>query len=115
MPSTRADAPPIFRAKAEFFRFLGHPARIRALEVLRDGEKSVGELQAALDIDSGGMSQHLTAMRRQGILESRRAGTNVYYAVKDPVIFDLLEVAKRILTAQLTESQTLLDEMNRAE
>jgi DNA-binding transcriptional ArsR family regulator len=99
---------PIYRIKAEFFRLLGHPARVRILELLRDGELSVGQLQAALALDSSGTSQHLTAMRRQGVLESRREGTSVYYRVKDPRIFQLLETAKQILTAQLEETQELL-------
>jgi DNA-binding transcriptional ArsR family regulator len=106
------DSAPIYRLKADFFRLLGHPARVRILELLRDGELSVGELQAALGLDSGGTSQHLTAMRRQGVLESRRAGTSVFYRVKDPRIFDLLEVARGILTAQLRETQDLLGDLS---
>lgn len=99
---------PIYQLKAEFFRLLGHPVRVRVLELLRDGELTVGELQAALELDSGGTSQHLTAMRRQGILESRKAGTNVHYRVKDPRTFQLLAVAREILTSQLQESHALL-------
>ena len=68
---------PIYVAKAEFFRVLGHPARVRILELLREGEHSVGELQVALGLDSSGTSQHLGVLRRQGILESRREGTSV--------------------------------------
>ncbi len=58
---------PIYVAKAEFFRVLGHPARVRILELLRDGERGVGELQAALNLDSSGTSQHLGVLRRQGL------------------------------------------------
>lgn len=110
-----AEAAPIYRLKAEFFRLLGHPARVRVLELLRDGERSVGELQAELGLDSSGTSQHLTAMRRQGILESRRAGTSVFYHVKDPRIFQLLEIAKQILTTQLEETTALLDGLSSTE
>jgi DNA-binding transcriptional ArsR family regulator len=104
-------AAPIYRLKADFFRLLGHPARVRVLELLREGERSVGDLQAALGLDSSGTSQHLTAMRRQGLLESRRAGTSVFYRVKDPRVFQLLETAKQILTAQLEETRTLLGDL----
>ena len=107
----RGEAPPIYRVKADFFRLLGHPARVRILELLRDGERTVGDLQAALNLDSSGTSQHLTAMRRQGLLESRRAGTSVYYHVKDPRIFQLLEIAKQILTSQLQETTALLGDL----
>jgi ArsR family transcriptional regulator len=81
------------------------------LELLRDGELTVGDLQAALELDSGGTSQHLTAMRRQGVLESRKEGSRVYYRVKDPRTFQLLAVAREILTSQLEESQALLGEL----
>ena len=55
--------------KANFFRTLGHPARVRILELLRSGERSVGALQAELGLDSGGTSQHLAALRRIGLVE----------------------------------------------
>ncbi len=98
-------------AKAEFFRVLGHPARVRILELLRDGERGVGELQAALNLDSSGTSQHLGVLRRQGVLESRKEGTSVYYRVRDPRTFQLLEVARQILTSSLEATQALLTEM----
>jgi DNA-binding transcriptional ArsR family regulator len=97
--------------KAEFFRVLGHPARIRLLQLLREGERTVGSLQGALELDSGGTSQHLAALRRQGLVVSRRDGTNVYYRVKDPRILDLLELAKKILAAGLEENRGLLDDL----
>jgi DNA-binding transcriptional ArsR family regulator len=111
MQSDATSQSPIYRLKADFFRLLGHPVRVRVLELLRDGEQTVGDLQAALDLDSGGTSQHLTTMRRQGVLESRKAGTNVYYRVKDPRTFQLLAVAREILTSQLEESRTLLGDL----
>ena len=111
MTAPERETHPIYRLKADFFRLLGHPVRVRILELLRDGELTVGELQAALELDSGGTSQHLTAMRRQGILESRKAGTNVYYHVKDPRTFQLLAVAREILATQLEESRALLGDL----
>jgi ArsR family transcriptional regulator len=102
---------PIHRVKADFFRVLGHPARVRILELLRDGEQSVGDLQAALEIDSSGTSQHLGALRKQGILESRRDGTSVLYRVKDPRTFQLLEVAREILSGHVAETQSILDDL----
>lgn len=103
---------PIHAVKAEFFRVLGHPVRVRILELLGDGERSVGDLQTALEIDSSGTSQHLAALRRQGVLDSRREGTSVYYRVKDPRTFQLLEVARQILTTHYEDRQTLLEELN---
>lgn len=105
---------PIYRVKAEFFRVLGHPARVRILEILRDGERSVGELQVALGSDSSTTSQHLGTLRKQGLLESRRAGTRVLYWVKDPRTFQLLEVTRQILTGHFEDGQALLDELTQA-
>lgn len=109
--SSRPPHPPVYQAKAEFFRILGHPARVRTLELLRDGERTVGDLQSALGLDSSGTSQHLGVLRRHGVLESRRDGTSVYYRIKDPRTLQLLEVARQILTTNLAESQELLGQL----
>jgi len=105
----RAD--PVYVIKAQMFRVLGHPVRIRILELLTDGELTVGDLQRELQLDSSGTSQHLAALRQQGILESRRAGTSVYYRLRDPRVSQLLAVAKQILTSALTDSHALLGEL----
>jgi ArsR family transcriptional regulator len=110
-PGGEADPSPIHQAKADLFRVLGHPARVRIIGLLRDGERSVGDLQAELGLDSSGTSQHLAALRRQGLLEARRSGTNVFYRVRDPRAFQLLESARQILTASLSETQALLEEL----
>ncbi len=99
---------PVYVVKAQLFRTLGHPVRIRMLELLADGERTVGDLQDALDLDSSGTSQHLAALRQQGVLESRRAGTSVYYRIRDPRVSQLLAVAKEILTSALSDSHALL-------
>jgi ArsR family transcriptional regulator len=109
--SYRTGQPPVYALKADFFRTLGHPARVRILQLLREGEQTVGALQAALDLDSGGTSQHLAALRKQGLVTSRREGTSVHYRVKDPRILELLELAKAILTAGIADNQALLDEL----
>jgi ArsR family transcriptional regulator len=108
-----ANAPshPIYKLKAEFFRTLGHPVRVRILELLREGERTVGDLQTALELDSSGTSQHLSALRRQGLVDGRREGTSVYYRIKDPRTLQLLEVARQILTSALEETQALLGEL----
>src|SRR3954451_23960932 len=107
--SSRVGQPPVYLLKAEFFRTLGHPARVRILQLLRGGERTVGALQAALELDSSGTSQHLAALRKQGLVGSRREGTNVYYRVKDPRTLELLALARDILTAALEENRSLLD------
>jgi ArsR family transcriptional regulator len=105
------NARPVHEVKANLFRVLGHPARVRILELLREGERSVGTLQAELGLDSGGTSQHLAALRRIGLVESRREGTSVFYRVDDETVFDLLEAGRAIIGRQLAEQQALLREI----
>ena len=102
---------PVHEVKANLFRVLGHPARVRILELLREGERSVGALQAELELDSGGTSQHLAALRRIGLVESRREGTSVYYRASDDRVFDLLEAGRALVTRQLEEQQSMLREL----
>src|SRR5438132_13055405 len=104
-------AGPIQVVKATLFRVLGHPARVRILELLRRGERSVGALQIELGLDSGGTSQHLAALRRIGLVESRREGTSVYYRVEDERVFELLEVGRAIISRRLAEQQSILHEL----
>ena len=98
--------------KAELFRVLAHPARIRILEVLSDkGEHSVQALQQQLAVDQPVVSQQLAKLRAHGVVTSRKEGTTVIYALADPRIADLLKVAKDILNRRLTGSTTLLHEL----
>jgi DNA-binding transcriptional ArsR family regulator len=105
------NAGPLHEAKASLFRVLGHPARVRILELLREGERSVGALQAELGLDSGGTSQHLASLRRIGLVGSRREGTSVYYRVDDARVFDLLEAGRAIIGRRLAEQQSMLREL----
>ena len=101
--------------KAEFFRALAHPARIRVLEVLSErGEQSVQNLQARLDLDQPIVSQQLARLRAAGIVTCRKEGTTVQYALANPRIAEILSVAKAILSHRLTGHRTLLQELRRS-
>ena len=100
---------PLHRFKAEFFRVLGHPARLRMLELLRNGELTVSELQAELAIEASSVSQQLAVLRAKNIVETRRAGTSVYYSVRDPQVFQLLDVARQIFNNHLIDLQAMLE------
>jgi DNA-binding transcriptional ArsR family regulator len=104
--------PPIYQLKADFFKTLGHPARIRVLEVLRDGEVSVGELIPQVGIEASHLSQQLGVLRRAGVVQSRKDGVTVLYTVTDPRIFDLLETARQILSSALQETSSLLGDLD---
>jgi ArsR family transcriptional regulator len=103
---------PIYEVKAEFFKTLAHPARIRVLELLRDGPRTVGELLDEMGLEQSHLSQQLAVMRRANIVRSRKEGTRVQYTVVDPRIFQLLETAKAIISSTLAESDDLLAELN---
>jgi ArsR family transcriptional regulator len=102
---------PVYKLKAEFFKTLGHPARIRVLELLREGERSVAELIPEVGLEASHLSQQLGVLRRANVLTTRRVGSTVFYSVVDPRIFQLLEVAKAILSASLAQSSGLLAEL----
>jgi len=100
--------------KAEFFRALAHPVRIRLLEVLSSaGEQNVQSLQARLGIDQPIVSQQLARLRASGIVVSRKEATTVSYALADPMIADLLRIAKEILNRRLVGARALLRELQR--
>ena len=100
---------PLHRFKAEFFRALGHPARLRILELLRSSERSVSELQAELEIEASSVSQQLAVLRAKNIVDTRRAGTSVFYSVRDPQVIQLLDVARDIFNNHLIDLQAMLE------
>jgi DNA-binding transcriptional ArsR family regulator len=99
--------------KADFFRALAHPIRIRILEALRSGERSVQELQQALNLEQPIVSQQLAILRGKNIVTPRKIGTTVCYALSDPLITKLLSVAREIFNNHLVDTQTMLRELQR--
>ncbi|MFI6446838.1 ArsR/SmtB family transcription factor [Kitasatospora sp. NPDC050543] len=103
--------PELYKTKAEFFRMLGHPIRIRVLELLQDGPTPVRDLLAALDIEPSSLSQQLAVLRRSGIVTATRQGSTVMYALAGGDVADLLRAARRILTELLSDQGVLLAEL----
>jgi ArsR family transcriptional regulator len=99
---------PISEIKAELFRSLAHPARIRALEVLSEGERSVGELVPLVGIEASHLSQQLGVLRRAGVVTTRKEGSSVIYALRCPEVAELLGAAKQVLIPSLADSTELL-------
>jgi DNA-binding transcriptional ArsR family regulator len=102
---------PLYQAKAEMFRTLGHPVRIRVLELLQPGPRSVRDLLAEIDTEPSSMSQQLAVLRRAGIVVSFRDGGSVMYALSTPAVLDLLAAGRRILGEILTDRDGLLAEL----
>jgi len=98
----------VFAAKAALFRTLAHPMRVRALEILVNGETSVGDLAELLGADAAHVSQQLSVLRRADLVTTRRAGTTVFYGIKDPLLVAVLEVTRRFLVASSVESEPVL-------
>ncbi|MER6735710.1 ArsR/SmtB family transcription factor [Streptomyces puniciscabiei] len=106
---------PLYQAKAEFFRMLGHPVRIRVLELLQDGPMPVRELLAAIEVEPSSLSQQLAVLRRSGIVASTREGATVVYQLAGGDVADLMKAARRILTEMLAGQGELLAELREAE
>jgi DNA-binding transcriptional ArsR family regulator len=104
---------PLQAFKAEFFKALGHPVRIRILEILLAGDRSVQNLQEVLDLDQSTVSQQLAILRAKNIVTTTKVGTSVRYALRDPLVRDLLDVARRVFNNQLIGSQAVLRELRR--
>jgi len=99
--------------KADFFRALAHPARIRLLETLVDGERTVQDLQSVLSLDQSAVSQHLAVLRHKNIVSAQKVGTTVRYALRDPLLAELLDTARQIFDRHLVGTQGLLRELRR--
>ena len=99
------------RFKSEFFKALAHPGRIQIIECLRTGEKTVSDIQAFLVDEPASASQHLALLRAKGIVIGRKSGTSVYYRIRDPKIFDLLDVAREIFNGHLIDTQVMLSQL----
>lgn len=102
---------PLYQLKAEFFKTLGHPARIRVLELLSARDHSVAEMLPEVGIEPTNLSQHLAVLRRAGLVTSRKEGSTVIYSPTTPYVAELLAVARRILTGVLSGQVELLEDL----
>ncbi|MDX6350938.1 MAG: hypothetical protein QOF84_5728 [Streptomyces sp.] len=106
---------PLYQAKAEFFRMLGHPVRIRVLELLQGGPMPVRELLAEIEIEPSNLSQQLAVLRRSGIVTATRTSSTVVYELAGGDVAELLRAARRILTELLAGQEDLLAELRQSE
>ncbi|GAA4379593.1 ArsR/SmtB family transcription factor [Agromyces bauzanensis] len=99
---------PVARLTSELFKAIAHPARVRVIEVLLRGERSVGALAEALGMEISHLSQQLGVLRHANIVDSRRERSSVIYSIRDPRMSQLLAVARQLLTSTLEDSRDLL-------
>ena len=106
---------PLADAKADLFKALAHPARVRVLELLAEREHTVGELAEATGLELSHLSQQVSVLRRAGIVDSRRVRNSVICALRDPQTAELLAVARSLLTRNLRHGQALLAALDGAD
>ncbi|MFG2938803.1 ArsR/SmtB family transcription factor [Streptomyces sp. NPDC048282] len=106
---------PLYQLKAEFFKTLGHPARIRVLELLSEREHAVAELLPEVGIEAAHLSQQLAVLRRANLVRTRKEGSNVYYSLASPELAELLRVARSILSGVLAGQAELLADLKEAQ
>jgi len=99
---------------AGFLKSLAHPVRISILKLLAGGELCVCDLVEAINIEQSNLSQHLTVLRKQGLLSSRKDGTRVLYSIIHPATLDIINIVERILSEQISQNQSLLQYLKKA-
>jgi DNA-binding transcriptional ArsR family regulator len=97
--------------KAEFFKALANPLRIRILDELRDGELTVSQIRDRLDVELPNVSQQLSVLKAKNVVISRKQGNNIYYSCTDKSVFKLLDVAKEIFNNHLIDVQNTLKQL----
>ncbi|MGE0361666.1 MAG: ArsR/SmtB family transcription factor [Vicinamibacterales bacterium] len=95
--------------KADIFQALAHPTRIAVVEALRDGEMTAGALLTHVPVEPANLSQHLAVLRTKQVVVSRKAGNQVHYSLRDPVLVEVLDLLKRYFDAHLKQSAEILD------
>jgi len=112
MPLSKLDQP-LYAAQSDLFRALGHPARIRILELLVESDQSVASLLAEIGLEPSTLSQHLAIVKRTGLVESSRQGNAVTYRLVDSSMGQLFAAARNVLASTLGRSRQALEELER--
>ncbi|MFF2406470.1 ArsR/SmtB family transcription factor [Streptomyces sp. NPDC058092] len=102
---------PLYQLKAEFFKTLGHPVRIRVLELLSERERAVSEMLPETGVEPAHLSQQLAVLRRANLVVARREGSGVYYSLANAQVAELLKVARTILSGVLAGQAELLADL----
>jgi len=101
----------VTRLTADFLKSMAHPARVQILKMLAPGELCVCELIEEIDIEQSNLSQHLSVLKKQGLIGSRKDGTKVYYRILYPAVLDVIGAVEKTLSEQISHSQSLLQHL----
>ena len=102
-----------YKIKADFLKALAHPLRLQIIELLKNGEKNVGNIMKTLSIQQSSLSRHLTVLREAGILKSRQQGTVIYYDIEDHDIFHVLRPIAEMLRKKLKKTEAVLSSLGK--
>jgi ArsR family transcriptional regulator len=105
----------VTRLTSEFLKSLAHPVRIRILHLLTPGERCVCELIADIDIEQSNLSQHLSVLKKQGVIDSRKEGTKVFYRILHPSVLEVISAVEKTIGNQISESQSLLSRLKKGD
>ncbi|WP_448060464.1 ArsR/SmtB family transcription factor [Cellulomonas hominis] len=106
---------PLHELKAELFKALAHPVRVRTLELLAERDRKVSELLAEIGIEASHLSQHLAVLRRTGVVLARREGNTVHYTLAHPAVAAMLADARTAIVDALTHARATLDDLERTD
>lgn len=96
------------RYKAGVFQALAHPTRVAIVEYLASGELTVGQLCEKVGVEQANASQHLAVLRNRQIVQTRKAGNQIFYSLRDPAFGRVLEALREYYLAHLSEMLELL-------
>lgn len=103
--------PEVYKLKAELCKTFSEPKRLIMIDVLRDGERAVGDLARILELDQAVVSRHLGILRERGVVKARRDGTSVYYSLSDPKICEACDLVHDILLTQIKKDGELAEKL----
>jgi ArsR family transcriptional regulator len=101
----------IFEMHAEICKIFTNPKRLEIISLLRDGEKTVNELAELAAVPQANISQHLTVLRQNNVVITRREGANIYYKIANPKILQACDLMREVLLEKLEESKKLAKRM----
>ena len=103
----------LYKLKAELCKTFSDPKRLMIISELRGGEKSVGELIAALQTPQAVVSRHLAVLRHRGVVKTRREGVSVFYSLTSPKIIDACDIVHEVLLDQMARNKEMADKFRR--
>lgn len=101
----------LFEMHAEICKIFTNPKRLEIISLLKDEEKTVSELEELAGIPQANISQHLTILRQNGVVTTRREGANIYYKIANPKILQACDLMREVLLEKLAESEKLAKRM----